>query len=148
MIDTARLSVADAAEGGHAPVEVRVRPPGLRARVHEGPLRTAVAELLRNAIRHAPDGAVSVDVHREEDGGLTLEVSDTGPGWPPGISNLDDVLAQRGGVGLAYGELVAELHGGGMELYRASGGGAGVRLRLHAPVGASGGRDADPPRHP
>jgi signal transduction histidine kinase len=116
-------------------VDVRVEPRHLLARVHPGPLKLALVELLQNAVNHDPGGTTVLDV-RGRDGDLTVEVVDGGPGWPSGATTIADLLGSTGGLGLAYGEHVAELHGGQIELFHPPGRGAGVRLRL-GPVRAA-----------
>jgi two-component system sensor histidine kinase CpxA len=86
-------------------------------------IRRAVENILRNAIRYAPEGtAVSVDVRREGDSGL-VEVRDRGRGVPedqlPRIFepfyrvDPDRDRASGGvGLGLAIARRAIELHGG------------------------------------
>lgn len=110
-------------------VDVRVEPRHLTAHVHPGPLRLALIELLQNAVNHDPGGTTTLEL-RGRDGDLVVEVVDGGPGWPPGAASVADLLGTSGGMGLAYGEHVAELHGGAIELFHPPSRGAGVRLRL------------------
>lgn len=137
--DTAvRLRLADLVEqvlaalpAGLGPrVHVRLRPPDLSALVLPGPLVQALVEVLGNALRHDPAGHVGLSVSEGPAGGVCVEVTDGGPGWPGGLSSVDDVLAATRGMGLAYAELVASLHGGLLDLFPVPQGGAGVRFLL------------------
>jgi signal transduction histidine kinase len=112
-------------------VDVRVEPRHLVALVYPFPLRLALTELLQNAVNHDRGGLSTLDI-RASHGETTIEVVDGGPGWPPGVASVSDVLGTSGGMGLAYGEYVADLHGGTIELFHPQGRGAGVRLRLPA----------------
>ena len=82
-------------------------------------LRQALGNLVDNALRHG-DGDVVVRAH-PEDGGVALEVSDGGDGFPPEIADRaferfarGDRARTRGGtgLGLAIVRAVAEAHGG------------------------------------
>ncbi|MGB7816838.1 MAG: ATP-binding protein [Methylotenera sp.] len=80
--------------------------------------------LLDNAIRYTPaDGRVSVDVH--DNGGVSLEVRDTGPGIP---KTEREQVQQRfyriagsgeegSGLGLSIVRRIAQLHGARLELH-------------------------------
>jgi signal transduction histidine kinase len=102
-------------------------------------LARAVANLLDNAIRHAPDGGtVTLDVDQRSDG-TAITVTDDGPGAPP---EERDRMIQRfaqgdpgrrggAGLGLAIVASVAAAHDGSLELADApSGRGLAVTIRL------------------
>lgn len=102
-------------------------------------LRRAIANLLRNALRH---GAPPYELElRCKQGEVCIVVRDRGPGVEP--SRLPD-LAQpfvrgddaRGGggtgLGLAVVEQAARLHRGALRLAARDGGGFEAELRLHA----------------
>jgi two-component system, OmpR family, sensor kinase len=87
-------------------------------------MRTAIDNLIRNAIRFTPVGE-RIDIttsYREEDQIAVISVRDYGPGIPPElIPNLFDRFSQaqseartsRGtGLGLEIAQGIAELHGG------------------------------------
>jgi two-component system, OmpR family, sensor kinase len=93
-------------------------------------IRQALANLVDNALRHG-GGDVVLGAHAD-DGGVALEVSDAGPGFPPDIAvraferfTRGDRARTRGGagLGLAIVRAIAEAHGG-----RATLEGATVRL--------------------
>lgn len=85
-------------------------------------LRT-VENVVRNAVRHSPDGG-TVDVVVERDGAhWTVTVADEGPGVPPGLLTaifepfvrVSDERGERsagGGVGLAIAREAVQLHDG------------------------------------
>jgi two-component system sensor histidine kinase KdpD len=94
--------------------------------------------LLENAAKHTPAGT-PIEIHATRDGvGVTLEVSDRGPGLPDGPP--DQVFAKffRGpetrtagaGLGLAVARGIALAHGGRIEALRRDGGGATFRVWL------------------
>jgi two-component system OmpR family sensor kinase len=123
-------------------LEPRLRD-GLRANVDPSRLRQAVANLVDNALRHTgPGGRVAIEVaHR--DGALTIQVEDTGHGFPPSFlpeafepfSRADTARARDEGgtgLGLAIVRAVAEAHGGRADAWNRPDGGAVVVLDLRA----------------
>jgi signal transduction histidine kinase len=109
-------------------------------------LRTLLANLVENALRHSPAGGrVDVDAGVEA-GRPFLEVSDQGPGIPP--ADREQVFRRffrRGGegsgLGLAIVKAVADRHGAAVTLADTPGGGLTVRVRFPAP-----GEAATPPK--
>lgn len=112
---------------------------------HPLTLRTAIANLLANAIKYGPLGG-RVWLRTRREGRLAMvEVADEGPGIPP--EQLERLLQpfQRGastqgvrgaGLGLTLVMAVAEQHGGRLRLERAPEGGLLARLELpQAPTG-------------
>lgn len=135
-------------------------------------IRRMLANLVENAIRHSPpDGTVTVCTHREGDD-VILAVADSGSGIPvelrerifdPFVQLEAESGATRGGrgLGLAFCKLVAEAHGGGIEVGDAEvppsgppestsakkvSRGASFRVRLPSvgPAAAAGPRSAKP----
>jgi signal transduction histidine kinase len=107
-------------------------------------LRQALANLLTNAVRLAPEGSTVRVVARREDDAITLSVVDEGPGIAPDQRELvfrrfwrgDDASARgdgRSGLGLAIVDQIARDHHGRVELEPAGPGGSAFTLRL--PVG-------------
>ncbi|MEV0671863.1 ATP-binding protein [Mycobacterium sp. NPDC050441] len=108
-------------------------------------LATDVITLLGNLIDNAVDVSVGspaarVDVRIDDSAGLTLAVSDSGPGVPEhlretifsrGVTSKAEVPGGRG-IGLALVRLVTAQHGGDVEVTDAPGGGALFVVRLHA----------------
>ncbi len=107
-------------------------PQDLDMRVHDEPLRLGIEELLHNAANHGGGGNVHVVVTRlSVPRSFSVEVHDEGPGW---AWLPDGQRMEIGGMrlGLAFCELVAELHAGNLEMFTSTTGGAGVRLVLQA----------------
>jgi len=112
-------------------------------------LTQVLANLLRNALVHTPEGTpVEVTVARDGDDAL-VEVRDHGPGLPPAAAADPDALFERfwraeggrtrgaggAGLGLAIVAGVVARHGGTVTAANAPGGGARFRVRLPlAPV--------------
>ncbi len=120
---------------GEGPVPVSGNPDELH--------RLAV-NLLDNGVRHTPSGTeIQVAVERRN-GDAVLEVSDDGPGLPPGMEEQvfsrfvrgdgpADVAADAGtGLGLAIVKAVATSHGGDVDAGISPAGGARFTVRLPA----------------
>ncbi|HSN25862.1 MAG TPA: sensor histidine kinase KdpD [Kofleriaceae bacterium] len=94
--------------------------------------------LVENAAKHTPPGTPIEIRASRDDNGIAIEVSDRGPGLPPGPP--DQVFAKffRGpdtrtagaGLGLAVCRGIAVAHGGRIEALRREGGGATFRVWL------------------
>jgi two-component system, OmpR family, sensor kinase len=116
---------------------------GIRVRVDAARIRQAVGNLIDNALRHtSPGGRVVVEL-AHQDGELSVEVADTGEGFP--LRYVDRAFdpftradAARGrddggaGLGLAIVRAVAEAHGGSVRAENRPEGGAVVVLRIPA----------------
>jgi len=94
--------------------------------------------LLGNAARYAPEGAIDLTVREEQDRAV-IEVADRGPGIPEEMRTavlepfrrLDRNADEPGtGLGLAIAAEVAARHGGAFELLGREGGGTVARLIL------------------
>jgi two-component system OmpR family sensor kinase len=123
-------------------VEARV-PTGLLSSLDPLRMRQAVGNLLDNAVRSTPpQGTVTIEVGHA-DGFLSLEVRDTGEGFPAAfLRNAFEPFARPdaprsrpdrdagSGLGLAIVRAVAEAHGGTVEAANRPEGGAAVRLRI------------------
>jgi two-component system OmpR family sensor kinase len=104
-------------------------------------LRQVLANLTRNALVHTPAGTpIEISV-AQDDGTVTLEVRDHGPGLPPGSGNslFDRFWRAEGGrergkagagLGLAIVHGVLSSHGGEISAQNAPGGGAVFVVRL------------------
>jgi len=124
--------------------DVRVQvdaPPGLLAEIDPGRVRQAVDNLVSNALRHAPAGSEVRLAARRDDGGVVIEVSDRGPGFPPeflphAFERFRRADTGRGrehggsGLGLAVVRAIASAHGGEVAARNLAAGGALVRIRI------------------
>ncbi len=126
-----RLTLAD-----HGPVPVDGNP---------DELHRLTVNLLDNGLRHTPAGTeIRVAVERRN-GDAVLEVSDDGPGIPPGMeaqvfsrfvrgTGPSDVTGDSGaGLGLAIVKAVAISHGGDVDAGSSPTGGARFTVRLPLP---------------
>jgi two-component system, OmpR family, sensor kinase len=135
---------AFAARAGQAGVVIEACvPTGLRSSLDPLRMRQAVGNLLDNAVRSTPpQGTVTVEVGHA-DGFLSLEVRDTGEGFPaaflrsafepfagPNAPRSGPDRDAGSGLGLAIVRAVAEAHGGTVEAANRPEGGAVVRLRI------------------
>lgn len=85
-------------------------------------LSWVVSNLIGNALRYTPEGGRIVVTARRRDGGVRLEVSDSGPGIPPDVrAHIFERFVQYGGngnkrgaagLGLAIAKEIVEAHGG------------------------------------
>jgi two-component system sensor histidine kinase CpxA len=104
-------------------------------------LRSAIENVLRNAVRYSPAGA-AVEVAVERGGfGLAGAIRDRGPGVPPGdlerifepffrVAESRDRDSGGEGIGLAITSQVMRAHGGSATAANRAGGGLEVRLEL------------------
>jgi two-component system sensor histidine kinase KdpD len=128
---------------GAAADEVEVRVPETLPRVTADPglLERAIANVVANAVRHAPRGTiVHVDAGTVDDG-VDVRVVDRGPGVPRAdreamfrpFQRLGDTPHEDGvGLGLAVAKGFVEAMGGEIEVEDTPGGGLTVVLRLRA----------------
>jgi len=138
-VDLAGL-VRDAAEDARAATGRQVRviaEDGVSVIADMLDIERALQNLLENAARHAPTGALDIAL-REEGGLARVEVADRGPGIPleerdriflPG-AQLEGASAEGSGLGLAVVVDVAQRLGGAVEVEDRVGGGALVRLSI------------------
>ncbi|HLW25161.1 MAG TPA: ATP-binding protein [Steroidobacteraceae bacterium] len=106
-------------------------------------LRSAIENVLRNAVRYSPNGtAVEVSVERTPQG-LSILIGDRGPGVPPGdlerifepfyrVAESRDRDSGGEGIGLAITSQVLKAHGGAARAANRPGGGFEVQLELPA----------------
>ena len=104
-------------------------------------VRSAIENVLRNAVRYSPPGApVEVTVTRRESG-LAILIRDRGPGVPSGdlerifkpfyrVAEARDRDTGGEGIGLAITAQVMEAHGGSANAFNRHGGGFEVWLDL------------------
>lgn len=141
-VDLAAL-IAEVAERAalSAPEGVTVTadaPAPLTLRLDEELTRTALENLVRNAVEAIEgEGAVTIALEREADR-ARVRVRDDGPGMDPRTrERAEDAFfttkAQGSGLGLAFVRRVAEAHRGQMRIESALGRGTTVTLVLPAP---------------
>ncbi|HXI87383.1 MAG TPA: ATP-binding protein [Parvularculaceae bacterium] len=97
-------------------------------------LRNAFENVLRNAIRHAPqDSSIEVELCCEG-ANAVLTISDCGPGIAPDdLSQIFEPFtpnAEGSGLGLAITRQVMRLHGGDVSAENRQSGGLTVQLTL------------------
>lgn len=117
-------------------------------------LRQVLINLVSNAIKFTPEGAVTLRVRWSGEIG-TFAVEDTGPGVPEAERERIFAPFERGadeqgrsggfGLGLPITRAIVHILGGDIEVDAASGGGACFRVRLMLPKVAVAGEDAPPP---
>jgi len=99
-------------------------------------LRSAIENIIRNAIRHTAPGTKVAVMLRTTADSVTITVRDHGGGLAEEI--LDHLFepfrsASGGaGLGLAIAERVVHMHGGSTEASNAADGGVAVRITLPA----------------
>ena len=133
----------DAAAAKGIAFEVRIDPSAKEVFADRTALRQILSNLLENAVRYTPHGAVTVDTEPAP-GGVNLSVSDTGTGIPP--EHLPRIFerfyrADAGrsresggtGLGLAIVRHLVEAHGGKVEAESAAG--RGTTMRVFFPSG-------------
>ncbi len=159
--ETAR-ELAPAALGQDRRLKVDIAP-GILFCGNREAIQAIVHNLLENAIKFTPArGRIGLKLAVAEGGGVRIEVTDTGPGVPPGEEARIFERFRRGGteipgsgLGLAIVERLADLHGGRAHARRRAGGGLSVVVDLPssrlpaqpaavAPVARDGGRLAAP----
>ena len=138
-VDLAALAneIADEARQVAAGAEVAVSTSGaVIVRGDAAQLRTALRNLVGNAVQHG-GAIVSIDI-AGDDAGVTIAVSDNGPGIPAQLRarvfnrffTTAPGHSQHSGLGLAIVAAVARRHGGHVTVGDATGGGALVTMRL------------------
>jgi signal transduction histidine kinase len=106
-------------------------------------LRSAVENVVRNAVRYSESGT-SIDLAlTTDDGWATVEVRDHGPGIPPAelekvfrpfyrVATARERESGGTGLGLAIAERAVRLHGGSVKAENLENGGLKVTMRLPA----------------
>ena len=118
-------------------------PCGLRAQVDGERLRQMLRQLISNAVRFTERGEVFLKAETRGGKMLVIEVRDTGIGIPPDKIALigrpferagNAYNSHRGGsgIGLAIAKIIAELHGGELEITSKEG--RGTRVRCIIPL--------------
>jgi two-component system sensor histidine kinase BaeS len=105
-------------------------------------IRSVVANLLANAIRHTPPGGRVTISGRVTGDAVEVVVTDTGTGIPPDLLAhvfdrfVKDPDSSGSGLGLAIARDLVEAHGG--RIAAESGPGGGTTIRFGLPIGPPG----------
>lgn len=86
------------------------------------------------------DGSIEVRASLAQSGEASIEVTDDGPGFPPGFdvnepAPFTTTKPEGSGLGLAVARSIAEAHGGGLSIFTSS---RGSRVELKLPIGMGG----------
>ncbi len=105
-------------------------------------LRQTFDNLLRNAMEAQPNGGMIQVIGCKNDGELTLDFNDSGPGVPPErrqeLFEFGKTTKVGGsGIGLPLSQLIAESHGGSLVFQERNGAGSGATFRLTLPLEAN-----------
>ena len=132
-------SVRQATPNGASTIRLDAEPGAPEVLVDPKALRQALSNLIANAANYAgPDGLVTVTIAREDDGALSVEVADDGPGLtrkeieealtPFARPSMDRPPVSGFGLGLPLARALAETCGARFEIDSAPGAGTAVRL--------------------
>jgi signal transduction histidine kinase len=129
--------------GARAGVTVRAARTGIVASAPREALAQALLNLLLNALDHTPHGGVVTLRAEEEEEGIVLRVSDTGPGVPAGerariFEPFYTGSVDGTGLGLSVVRRIARELGWHLEVADAPGGGAEFIVRIPAPTPRQG----------
>ena len=128
---------------GRVESSVELSPGPLPARLDESSLRSALTNLIINAVQAMTDGGGRLSVKTlREGGGLRVEIADTGVGMTrEQVGKMFEAFyttkAKGLGLGMPYAKKVIEEHGGEIGVESRPGEGTLVTVRL--PAGAEGG---------
>jgi PAS domain S-box-containing protein len=119
--------------------DVRLQADPILATIDPAKVERIVENLLANAAKHTPDGAVIWIRVIPEEGGIQIVVEDDGPGVPQDVRTAifepfrqgpGDHPSPGAGIGLSLVARFAALHGGTAWVQDREGGGASFRVRL------------------
>jgi signal transduction histidine kinase len=140
LVHDAVEAMRPAAEDGGVAVHAELREPLAASHGNHEQLRRVLFNLIQNAIRHTPpDGSVTVRAEGV-DGGVEIEVADTGSGiaaeardrvFEPFFRADASRQAPGAGLGLAIARAIVEAHGGAIWLEEAT---VGTRVRFRLPA--------------
>lgn len=146
LVDCVTEIVSDARlEGRAREIDLTLEAPD---RVHvtgdETMLRRAIENVVRNAVRHSPDGQTVAVRLAQDDTGVRLSVADRGPGVDPEeleyifepfvrLSPGRSESGSGGGIGLAIARAAVERHGGRIKANNGKAGGLVITLTLPGP---------------
>lgn len=117
-------------------------PPTLATNGNGELLHRAIENIVRNALRHSPDGSRIGIAARHGDGAIAIEISDEGPGiaeqelaaiFEPFVRGSAAPPFSGYGLGLAITRRIIEAHGG--NIHAANRPAGGLRVALSLPAG-------------
>jgi signal transduction histidine kinase len=140
ILDEAAESARPAAAAKNVTLVIQEGPP-LWALADRPQLLRVADNLVTNAIKFTPDGGSVRLLARSEGGSAVLEVADTGVGIPRAEqadlfnrffrgTNATENAIPGSGLGLAISQVIAEAHGGSIEIESTPGAGSAFRLTL------------------
>jgi signal transduction histidine kinase len=140
LVHDAVEAMRPAADAGYVAVRAELHAPLRASRGNHEQLQRVLFNLIQNAIRHTPpDGSVTVRAEDVE-GGVEIEVADTGSGisleargrvFEPFFRADASRHAPGAGLGLAIARAIVEAHGGAIWLEDAP---TGTRVRFRLPA--------------
>jgi signal transduction histidine kinase len=140
LVHDAVEAMRPTADAGSVAVRTELRAPLSGSHGNHEQLQRVLFNLIQNAIHHTPpDGSVTVRAE-DVDGGVEIEVADTGAGIAPDQRQRvfepfyrADVSrhAPGAGLGLAIARAIVEAHGGAIWLEEAT---VGTRVRFRLPA--------------
>jgi signal transduction histidine kinase len=140
LLEEAVDAMRPAAEAGAVSVSARLGSPLGAANANPEQLQRVLFNLIQNAIHHTPaDGSVTVSAEAVN-GGIEVEVADTGNGVPadqrdrvfdPFFRGDESRQHAGAGLGLAISRAIVEAHGGRIWLEDAA---VGTRVRFNLPA--------------
>lgn len=108
------------------------------AQVDQDKVKQALINVVTNALDVMPEGGTLRVRTLRSHGNVRIEVSDTGPGIPPGVNVFELFFTTKSkgtGMGLNIVEGIIQQHGGHVDVSSAEG--KGTTLTLEIPVGAA-----------
>jgi signal transduction histidine kinase len=117
---------------------------GCRASLDEASVRSALMNLMLNAVQAMPDGGTLRVRTRAEGATVLVEIEDTGRGMTPEeVANIFEPFyttkSQGLGLGMPYARKVIEQHGGTVSVESRAGEGTTVRVELPRECGTGAG---------
>lgn len=113
-------------------------PPGLMVWADDVLLEQVIWNVVENAAKYTPEGSPITLAAHKQNGGVTIEIADSGPGFRPGEEKRIWEKFYRGrtegtrgaGLGLSICRAIVEAHGGRIEAENRPQGGALIRIWL------------------
>ncbi|MBN1824817.1 MAG: PAS domain S-box protein [Candidatus Eisenbacteria bacterium] len=140
LLDDVVKLIAQGEKGRGGEVETAIDPPNLTVRLGEGALRTAIFNVIRNALEASPDrSTVSVRVKKSGRDRFVIEVEDRGEGiaeeiadkvFEPFFTTKTSGPTSGMGLGLSLTRTLVESIGGTIDFTGGAGGGTVFRIRL------------------